>query len=70
MDWDWYFSSSSTAPLTKKSSSNNTEEIKTSCSQESQTHDHEFEGSTKLAEQGNDRHNHRFAGVTSRFHTA
>ncbi|MFC5652329.1 YmaF family protein [Paenibacillus solisilvae] len=30
-----------------------------------QTHVHEFEGSTKLAEQGNDRHNHRFAGVTS-----
>jgi hypothetical protein len=29
-----------------------------------QTHDHEFEGSTKLAEQGADRHNHRFAGVT------
>jgi len=30
----------------------------------SQTHVHEFEGSTKLAEQGEDRHNHRFAGVT------
>ncbi|MBA2939047.1 YmaF family protein [Paenibacillus sp. CGMCC 1.16610] len=30
-----------------------------------QTHVHEFEGSTKLAEQGADRHNHRFAGVTS-----
>jgi hypothetical protein len=29
-----------------------------------QTHLHEFEGSTKLAEQGADRHNHRFAGVT------
>jgi hypothetical protein len=29
-----------------------------------QTHVHEFEGSTKLAEQGPDRHNHRFAGVT------
>jgi hypothetical protein len=28
-------------------------------------HDHEFEGSTKLAEEGEDRHNHRFAGVTS-----
>jgi hypothetical protein len=25
---------------------------------------HEFEGSTKLAEEGADRHNHRFAGVT------
>jgi hypothetical protein len=31
----------------------------------SQTHVHEFEGSTKLAEEGDDRHNHRFAGVTS-----
>lgn len=31
----------------------------------SQTHVHEFEGSTKLAEQGEDRHNHRFAGVTN-----
>ncbi|MBN6188922.1 YmaF family protein [Aneurinibacillus sp. BA2021] len=30
-----------------------------------QTHVHEFVGSTKLAEQGEDRHNHRFAGVTS-----
>ncbi|MBA9085798.1 hypothetical protein FHR92_002265 [Fontibacillus solani] len=30
----------------------------------SQRHVHEFEGSTKLAEQGADRHNHRFAGVT------
>lgn len=29
-----------------------------------QTHVHEFQGSTKLAEQGADRHNHRFAGVT------
>jgi hypothetical protein len=29
-----------------------------------QTHVHEFEGSTKLAEAGADRHNHRFAGVT------
>jgi len=29
-----------------------------------QTHVHEFTGSTKLAETGNDRHNHRFAGVT------
>jgi len=32
---------------------------------ESQTHVHEFLGSTKLAEEGEDRHNHRFAGVTS-----
>ena len=29
-----------------------------------QTHVHEFVASTKLAEEGNDRHNHRFAGVT------
>lgn len=29
-----------------------------------QRHVHEFEGSTKLAEEGADRHNHRFAGVT------
>lgn len=29
-----------------------------------QTHVHEFTASTKLAESGNDRHNHRFAGVT------
>lgn len=27
-------------------------------------HVHEFLGSTKLAEEGEDRHNHRFAGVT------
>ncbi|MBP2660598.1 MAG: hypothetical protein H6Q69_3630 [Firmicutes bacterium] len=32
--------------------------------QNKQTHVHEFLGSTKLAEQGEDRHNHRFAGVT------
>lgn len=30
-----------------------------------QTHNHEFEGSVKLAEEGDDRHNHRFAGLTS-----
>lgn len=29
-----------------------------------QTHVHEFTASTKLAERGDDRHNHRFAGVT------
>ena len=29
-----------------------------------QTHVHEFLGSTKLAEEEDDRHNHRFAGVT------
>lgn len=31
---------------------------------EKQTHVHEFEASTHLAETGEDRHNHRFAGVT------
>lgn len=30
-----------------------------------QTHVHEFTGSTMLAEECDDRHNHRFAGVTS-----
>lgn len=30
-----------------------------------QTHVHEFVASTKLAEEGNERHNHRFAGFTS-----
>ncbi|EKQ55808.1 MULTISPECIES: YmaF family protein [unclassified Clostridium] len=30
-----------------------------------QTHVHEFEESVKLAEEGEDRHNHRVAGVTS-----
>jgi hypothetical protein len=29
-----------------------------------QRHVHEFLGSTRLAEQGDDRHNHRFAGVS------
>jgi hypothetical protein len=33
-------------------------------SKQTQRHVHEFEGSTKLAEEGADRHNHRFAGVT------
>ncbi len=32
---------------------------------ETQTHVHEFEESLKLAEAGEDRHNHRVAGVTS-----
>lgn len=38
-----------------------------SCTQNNscQTHTHEFLGSTKLAEEGDERHNHRFAGVTS-----
>lgn len=31
---------------------------------EEQRHVHEFEGSTKLAEENDERHNHRFAGVT------
>ena len=30
-----------------------------------QTHVHKYEGSTKLAEEEDDRHNHRFAGVSS-----
>ena len=30
-----------------------------------QTHNHEFLGSTRLAEEGNDRHDHRFTGVSS-----
>ncbi|MBW9158502.1 YmaF family protein [Clostridium tagluense] len=30
-----------------------------------QLHDHEFEGSTRLAELEDDPHNHRFAGVSS-----
>ena len=30
-----------------------------------QSHLHEFEGSTRLAEEEEDRHNHRFAGMTS-----
>ncbi|SDO67098.1 YmaF family protein [Clostridium gasigenes] len=29
-----------------------------------QTHVHEFLGSTKFAEEGDDRHNHRFAGIS------
>lgn len=33
-------------------------------SQQTQTHVHEFNSSTKLAEPNADRHNHRFAGVT------
>lgn len=32
---------------------------------ESQTHVHEILGSVKLAEEGDDRHNHRFATVSS-----
>nr|WP_248928171.1 YmaF family protein [Paenibacillus hamazuiensis] len=38
--------------------------VKRGVSARRQTHVHEFLGSTKLAEQGADRHNHRFAGVT------
>lgn len=32
---------------------------------DTQTHVHEFLGSTKLAEEEEERHNHRFAGVTT-----
>jgi hypothetical protein len=32
--------------------------------EERQTHTHEYLRSTQFAEQGDDRHNHRFAGVT------
>ncbi|CAH1221485.1 hypothetical protein PAECIP111891_05197 [Paenibacillus allorhizoplanae] len=38
--------------------------MKKKATRKSQKHVHEFEGSTKLAEEGADRHNHRFAGVT------
>ncbi|MEH7309277.1 YmaF family protein [Neobacillus drentensis] len=38
---------------------------KTNSEESVQTHVHEFLASTKLAEEGEDRHNHRFAGVTS-----
>ncbi|WP_312579113.1 YmaF family protein, partial [Clostridium sp.] len=41
------------------------EHLKSENSTDCQTHVHEFLGSTKLAEEGEDRHNHRFAGVTS-----
>ena len=35
------------------------------CEKETQFHDHEFEGSVRLAEVGTaDVHNHRFAGVS------
>jgi len=37
---------------------------KRDCEEEMQTHTHEFEGSVMLAEEGEDRHNHRFAGVS------
>lgn len=35
------------------------------CESETQTHVHEILGSVKLAEEGDDRHNHRFATVSS-----
>lgn len=46
------------------------DECKNKCNEndnstDTQTHDHEFLGSVMLAEQGNDRHNHRFASVTT-----
>ena len=34
------------------------------CDEERQTHVHEYGESVKLAEEGDDRHNHRVAGVT------
>ena len=34
------------------------------CEEEKQLHDHEFQGSTRLAELEEDPHNHRFAGVS------
>lgn len=34
------------------------------CCERRMTHVHEFESSVKLAEEGDDRHNHRVAGVT------
>ena len=45
----------------KEEKSNN----KTSSNETIQTHVHEFLASTKLAEEEEDRHNHRFAGITS-----
>jgi len=47
--------------LNKEEQSNN----KKASVESQQTHVHEFLASTKLAEEGDDRHNHRFAGVTS-----
>lgn len=47
--------------MTKKS---HTVKKKSASYTTAQRHVHEFEGSTKLAEEGADRHNHRFAGVT------
>lgn len=35
------------------------------CNDECQSHVHEYLGSTKIAEENEDPHNHRFAGVTS-----
>jgi hypothetical protein len=40
-------------------------ECENECPDVPQTHDHEFLGSTKLAEEEEERHNHRFAGVTT-----
>lgn len=45
--------------LTKESTDRHVKPVNT------QTHVHEFLGSTKLAVEGDLRHNHRFAGVTS-----
>ncbi|AJH16955.1 YmaF family protein [Bacillus mycoides] len=49
-------------PIPKPKEQNNTNTLD-EC--EIQTHVHEFTASTKLAEECDDRHNHRFAGVTS-----
>ncbi|WP_088069939.1 YmaF family protein [Gottfriedia luciferensis] len=43
----------------------NEERVSNEETEKPQTHVHEFVASTKLAEEGEDRHNHRFAGVTS-----
>lgn len=37
------------------------------CDDKMQTHVHEVEGSVRLAELGEDPHNHRFAGITGEF---
>lgn len=49
----------------KKIETNIHEEKQTNIHEEKQTHVHEFTSSTKLAEENDERHNHRVAGVTS-----
>ncbi|MGE5582928.1 MAG: YmaF family protein [Bacillota bacterium] len=51
--------------LTESSVENDTRNTEQVPDQNIEGHVHEFEGSTKLAEECEDRHNHRFAGVTS-----